>query len=700
MERNKAKGRSHKVSQKNRKAGNAGKHKARRIYGIRIQLIGAFLTLVFLLIVLGMVSYNRAQQGITQNYEEAMNSSMNMMIRFFDTVCESAKAKNIQLANNETLQKYYGGEYAQDLTTNAKKAKEIGSTAYALAQTEKYISEIYVLGDCQNPIGAINNLLPKTTYESFVSSQDYAKVKEMKKSDTLWIGSHPGLDTIVSKKESTYSVACVRRLCDNYSKAVGYIIVDMKKEFVTDTFANSNLPEGSVAVLETQDGRLVGTDSMPDDFSIDQMKQGISNNDQYVNYNKHKYLFLLQPVESMGGRLCILIPQNVIMQQAEVVKRVTFVIVVIGVMIGLVLAFRMSNHISKTIYKVNTVLRKGTEGDLTQRVSDKSKDEFHTLSESVNVMFENMKGMVTQMDVSGRKVSESSGYMSEVSAQLLEASDQNQTAAHELGRGVSQQAEDISNCMECMNHLAENIVRTNDRMLEVDSFMQQTNETVAQSILALNGLREMDEETSNVTNTVADNVKKLSEKSAQISNFVDTINAIAENTNLLSLNASIEAARAGELGRGFGVVAEEIRKLSDQSKDASASIDHLISDMQSEMRVTWQSAESARKAVTDQERALQETVTMFEQIRSFVGKLRLQIGAIVGQMDEMGAAKAKTIGSIQSISAAVTQTETVSKNIEENAIHQMSVISRLNEVAKGLDEEYKEIDKIMKQFQI
>lgn len=701
--RDKAKGKMKRVIARKTYEKKVGKVESgvKMIHSIRLKLMAAFMILVLLLIVLGVTSYQKAASGITQNYEDAMNSSMNMMLRYFETVSDSAKAKNTQLTFNETLQKYYGGEYDDDLMQQKNKSKEMASLIYATAMTEKNISEIYVVAETEKPMGAINNIMPADTYEKLIASEEYANIKDLGKQDTVWLGYHTGLDEAAKKSLKDYSISCVRVLTDQYDKNVGYVIVDLSKEFVTDTLATSELPEGSIAVFQTIDRRSLTTATEEEDFSIEEVLGNQQDTEsKYIDYKGEKYLLLQQEVETVQGKIYTMIPQNAIIYQAKIVKNVTMIIVLIGAIIGITLAVILSKEIGVAIGKVNHVLRQSAEGDLTCKVTEKRKDEFHILSNCVNSMMDNMKGMVEQMHKSSESVSESSQYMSEVSRELVESSDGIRCSSHEIGEGVIQQAEDIQKCLERMNDLADIITDVNQTMTQMDTIVEHTNGVVMRGIEVVNELNRMDKETSEVTNRVIENVQKLDKKSSVITSFVDTINAIAESTNLLSLNASIEAARAGEAGKGFAVVAGEIRMLATQSEEASTEISKIIREMQKETTETVVSANQAKLAVESQEKALEETIIMFRQINEKVTSLETYMSTIVEQITKMDGAKTETLGNIENISAAAQQTESASEEMAANSTAQMKVAEKMEKAAERLDEEYKEMEKTIFRFRI
>lgn len=144
---------------------------------------------------------------------------------------------------------------------------------------------------------------------------------------------------------------------------------------------------------------------------------------------------------------------------------------------------------------------------------------------------------------------------------------------------MSQEANDAEECLLKMDALSGKILRTSDKISEVESLAVSTQEMAQNGSQSMERLIAHSVETFQITATVNEKVDKLIEHSMQIEEFVKNINDIADQTTLLSLNASIEAARAGEMGRGFTVVAEEIKKLSENSMESAKAIEDLVSQI-------------------------------------------------------------------------------------------------------------------------
>ena len=149
--------------------------------------------------------------------------------------------------------------------------------------------------------------------------------------------------------------------------------------------------------------------------------------------------------------------------------------------------------------------------------------------------------------------------------------------------------------------------------------------------------------TANITRNVIQSIQELEEKSKSISNIVSAINDIAEQTNLLSLNASIEAARAGDAGRGFSVVAEEIRKLADQCLASSSQISSIVDEIVSKTGEVVNIARQAEDAVSSQSSVVEDTTNSFKQIDQLVAQLIQALQTISNNVQEMNCARNETL---------------------------------------------------------
>ena len=216
-------------------------------------------------------------------------------------------------------------------------------------------------------------------------------------------------------------------------------------------------------------------------------------------------------------------------------------------------------------------------------------------------------------------------------------------------------------------------------------------------------MKELDEKVKDTTesmNDIMENIVHLSEQSNTIGNIINTINDVADQTNLLSLNASIEAARAGEAGKGFAVVADEIRKLAMQTTEAAAEISTIISNIQNQTEVTVNTVENAQGIVQLQEKALETTVTAFNDINNHVEDLNNNLESIISGIVGIEGVKEDTLYAIQNISAASEEVAATMTDLANTSNRQLGAVETLNTTANKLGKNAAELEEVIRVFKV
>jgi methyl-accepting chemotaxis protein len=360
----------------------------------------------------------------------------------------------------------------------------------------------------------------------------------------------------------------------------------------------------------------------------------------------------------------------------------------------------LSIGISKIIGKTNQYLGKASEGDLTTSITIKRKDEFSTLLLGINNMFLNMKNLISKMALVSTTVNVASEDVVDGAAILLTATKDITSSVNDISDGVVQQAQDAESCLLKMEELSNQINKMQNNTEKINRFSEDTKETVNQGIVIIEELNKKAQDTNDITHNIISDIEALEEQSTSIVNFVDVINAISEQTNLLSLNASIEAARAGEQGRGFAIVANEIKKLAEQSVAASGQISNIIASIQEKTKKTVETAKEAEVIVESQKIALDSTVGAFQAIDRHVTDLAENLTVIVNGIEDIEKTKNDTLGAIENISAISEETASATEELSTTAEEQLRVVETLNIAASKLQENAGELKESIKVFKV
>jgi methyl-accepting chemotaxis protein len=227
-----------------------------------------------------------------------------------------------------------------------------------------------------------------------------------------------------------------------------------------------------------------------------------------------------------------------------------------------------------------------------------------------------------------------------------------------------------------------------------------TRRTVQEGLETIDVLSGNVKDTVDITNEVIVGIQEMEESTRAIETIVSVINDIAAQTNLLSLNASIEAARAGDAGKGFSVVADEIRKLADQSVESVNQIRDIVQAIGMKTDHTVTVARRAEDVVSLQEKSLEDAVGAFKDIEDQVGVLIGSIDNISGGVENIMGSKTESINSIQDISAVSQETAATTEEVTNIARRQMEAVQALNDAATNLENNAKELEKAIGLFRV
>ncbi|MGL1888415.1 MAG: methyl-accepting chemotaxis protein [Reichenbachiella sp.] len=276
--------------------------------------------------------------------------------------------------------------------------------------------------------------------------------------------------------------------------------------------------------------------------------------------------------------------------------------------------------VERPFKEINNVVNHMAQGDLTQRYTDEAKGDIEILANNLNSAMGNLSDLLKEMRDKTTEIGTSTSEMLFTTEEMNGSTGEIASAIEEMSRGAQDQVSQIDES----SNLIENIMNSSDDMgSQADSINSTAKMGVKKSVNGLSLVQKVDESMKNVMQSSEKtnaSITSLTNRANDISGVLRIIKEIASQTNLLALNAAIEAAQAGDAGRGFSVVAEEIRKLAEDSKKSAGDIETLIMGVQKETFSTARLVNEMGESIKESEMASSNSMAAFEEISKDYGE--------------------------------------------------------------------------------
>ena len=316
--------------------------------------------------------------------------------------------------------------------------------------------------------------------------------------------------------------------------------------------------------------------------------------------------------------------------------------------------YAMTHALRKAINAVHDVAGGRLDTPIAETILARD-DEIGVLGNSIAELRDVLKQLVDHMGETTQSLRAEANRLEEVSAETQQGVDVMRQASAAISEGAAQQAKDTESASESIEVMGGLITQTNGEAQQLGKQADEMRGASGEAGTAIDALKGVSDRVSEVVQDVEQMMTQTNESAGQIREASDLISGIADQTSLLSLNASIEAARAGAAGRGFAVVAEEIRKLADQSDEASRRIRETIENLLSDFAGVVRSMQQMREVIDQQNSHIRSTETTVKDVVDGLGRTAQGIGTILGEMERLEAARGDVDSVIASLAAVAKE---------------------------------------------
>ncbi|MCV9884524.1 methyl-accepting chemotaxis protein [Metabacillus halosaccharovorans] len=387
-------------------------------------------------------------------------------------------------------------------------------------------------------------------------------------------------------------------------------------------------------------------------------------------------------------------------ERVDQVTAFVFIIIIIALILLVVLSTIIARMIVKPIREMRNLLSKAENGDFTGKGSYQSKDEMGELTSSYNQMSTTLQSIFTTVNDSTQQVASAAEELSASAEQSTKASEHVTITIQELASGSDVQVQNVDKSSEVMNDIMDhtksifdNTEKITNDVLHASKMSQDGNQAIEQ----VN--KQMDSIYNNVT-SLSQAVKSLDERTSEIGQISNVISGISAQTNLLALNAAIEAARAGEHGKGFAVVADEVRKLAEESNKSTEQISNLISLIQKDAENTLNTMNKASEEVNSGIKVVNTAGSSFQKIDIAVNNVVSQIEDISKAVKDLTAGTEHVTSSINEVSEVAKESASITQNISAATEEQLASMEEISASSQSLATLADDLQNLMKKFNI
>jgi len=674
-----------------------------RKLSIQSRLIISFILLSIIpLSVIGLYSYNKSSSAILSKTENSTNEIIQMLAENI-----SNKLKNYDSINYAKIMDY---EFMVELNrfTKAHAAEQRDITAtYIMPRLQKD----YSLD--RNVLSVILNINDQHKFDTspfgqapYITADDMQTLRnEALQSDTYRTWTYKKADDgkdifIYTLGTQSDSPLIMRSSSANYSDDRGSHEVTLfavyNETFMSNIYKDINIGDNSHIFVIDSDGKVISSSNssaipINEKFSEGTLITDLLNNQQTgkTTFNKtikgEEYLVTYSGIPDTDWHVVGITPFSYLQSEPKIIGNAILVLAIIILAASIVISYFISVSISTPLEKLVSFMERAKYGDLTMTISDPNKDEISSVLNGFQEMISTIRNLILKVDEASQNVFTKSEKINSLSMRTYISSENIANTMQDIANGAMSQAEKALQSKQNADNLNKTIENVSDEIKTVASTVKDTKNLCDSSLLTSQELNNKAILTRDATEKIITNIKSLNSEMHKIKSIINLIFNITEQTNLLSLNAEIEAARAGEAGRGFSVVAQEIKKLADKSKEASESINTIISDLMDKTNNTAAEADNTSAIINQQMQAVKETSQAFIKINEAMDGVADQIAKIENSISEITSSNRHVLEAIKDIAFVSEETASTVEEISANTEEQMYASEELDQHAKELN---------------
>ncbi|MBP1995687.1 methyl-accepting chemotaxis protein [Paenibacillus eucommiae] len=653
--------------------------------GMKLFLI-FFISILAFVLVMGIFSYQVSKSVIQKKVADTSEQTIKQAGQKLDFIYKTYEDTTLQMLLDKDMQ------------------DSLSQLAKMNTATYEYLELMRKLNDKLNVIVFGNNTIKtvqlyKTSGELITMSGSGTSQADKNKSEEAWFksvvernGGAVWLDSKeqgYSESESAFAIGrLLKSTTSGSSDLATVLLIEISSEILNKEMDQIQLGDESQIIITSPGNKNIAVKDNVDiekDAAIQLSAEQLgAESGSFENAQDQLVVYYKGPVSNWN--LIGYMPVSSLVKDAKQIFNFTLIVALIAAIIAVLIGLWMVRMIGKPLVNLRNLMQQGAKGNLTVRAGYKSQDEIGQLGESFDTMMQQITTLVQQTSLSAQQVLETAAELTNSSKTTAIAAREIAIATDEISSGAAGLATESEKGNELTHHIGMQMKHVIEANLEMGTSAADVQSSSEQGTKYMSELINKTNLTEDMMRSMVEKVDNLKESTKSIRKILDVLNNLTKQTNILSLNATIEAARAGAAGKGFMVVADEIRKLADQSRQSIDVVGQITETIQGEIDQTVKVLSNATPIFQEQILSVKEADIIFQQVASHMGGFIEQLSAVSDSISTLDQSQMVLSDAMTNVSAVAEESLATSEEVASLSSEQLSISEGLVKLSNKLEE--------------